>query len=304
MSWQNPYNATPAGALPPGYPTSSTTGMPPAGSYNQPYPAGAVPGAPGYPTSATLPPGYPTSSSALPAGYNMSGSGPYPAGALNMPPYNPAFTHPDSQAHSYPYPGAYPSMQSQTPYGPQDVVGYVFRLSDHEKSKHHFDVKYSPSIDKYVRMSDHNQEIAGWRSLVYAEQNIQQKVEHDHQMSYLARKENGVFGRIEWRFDSTEAGKRIKRLHVKFPWKLYEDGQVHAYIATERGENIPLKDSDRSQEISGVVGLQRFSIIAELSRGQGEHAWQHAQLFRQNLKPGFFSTDDAHYPFRFSVELD
>lgn len=99
-------------------------------------------------------------------------------------------------------------------------------------------------------------------------------------------------------------GLRVKRLHIQFPTKLYEDGHVHAYVASDRGDMLPIADSDRSQDIHGISGAQRFSIIAELSRGNGEHAWQHAQLFRQTLKPGFFSTDDSHYPFRVLVELE
>ena len=100
------------------------------------------------------------------------------------------------------------------------------------------------------------------------------------------------------------AERRISKLRIQFPVKLYEDGQVHAYVATDRGALAPLSDSDRSQEVDAARGCQRFSIIAELSRGKGDQAWQHAQLFRQQLNPGFFSTDDSHYPFRVLVEFE
>ncbi|OQV25366.1 putative Peptide-N(4)-(N-acetyl-beta-glucosaminyl)asparagine amidase [Hypsibius exemplaris] len=280
----------PPGSLPPGYPqqqrpntgrSSPTTeapqnAYPVGGGYFQPQQHQGVNNS-SYPVQQQQYPGYP---SALPSG------GMYPS----VPPATGGYSV--GQA-----PGGYS-------YSPQDLVGYVFTPMEHEKLKHRIEVKFSPAMDKYVRTSEHNQEIAGWRSLAYAEQNIQRKVEQDWKMSYLTRQESSVAGRIEWRFDVSETGRRISKLRVQFPVKLYEDGNVNAYVATDRGTLQPIVDSAHSQEIDAARGCQRFSIIAELSRGKGEHAWQHAQLFRQQLNPGFFSTDDAHYPFRVLVEFD
>lgn len=146
--------------------------------------------------------------------------------------------------------------------------------------------------------------VSGWRTLVYAEQNIQRKVEEDWKKAYLARQPGSTASRIEWRFDLSRMNHRVKHLKVSFPVQLYEDGSVYAYVAADNGAMIPLSDSAGKQEVEGVRGCQRFSIIAELTRGKGEHSWQHAQLFRQDIKPGFFSTDDAHYPFRVSVDME
>jgi PNGase C-terminal domain, mannose-binding module PAW len=54
--------------------------------------------------------------------------------------------------------------------------------------------------------------VSGWRRLVYAEQNMQCKVEKDWKMAYLARLENSVAARIEWRFDLTSTGQLTAEL--------------------------------------------------------------------------------------------
>lgn len=44
-------------------------------------------------------------------------------------------------------------------------------------------------------------------------------------------------------------------------------------------------------------GSRSFTLTAELSGGNGDNAWQHAQLFRQEM------SDTNSYPLKISVKL-
>lgn len=49
------------------------------------------------------------------------------------------------------------------------------------------------------------------------------------------------------------------------------------------------------QGIENVQGLDSFTICVQLTGGNGDHAWQHTQLFRQSI-----STTDE-FPFELQI---
>ena len=162
-----PFPGYPAGSIPPGYPNPTISGRrsPTTDTTTYVYPAGAL----NHPTPSAPPAGYPSM-----AGQYISQQAPaYPSGNHTPYPAQPGYPTP------YPQQGMYPAVPPATggysvgqapggySYSPQDVVGYVFTPTEHEKSKRRIELKFSPAMDKYIRTSEHGQEIIGKFSIFF-----------------------------------------------------------------------------------------------------------------------------------------
>ena len=97
-------------------------------------------------------------------------------------------------------------------------------------------------------------------------------------------------------------GLRVKRFSLKFPFETFEDGHVRAYLKTDSDE-VPIFSSLIATNVPQVRGWDKFALVAELSCQREVCAFQHAQLFRQQLKSSFFDKQEEKYQFRVEVEL-
>ena len=96
----------------------------------------------------------------------------------------------------------------------------------------------------------------------------------------------------------------MKRCSLKFPFETFEDGHVRACLkATDADEAIPIFSSLVPANVPQIRGWDKFSLIAELACQREVCAFQHSQLFRQQLKSSFFDKQEGKYPFQMSLEL-
>lgn len=99
-------------------------------------------------------------------------------------------------------------------------------------------------------------------------------------------------------------GLRLTNLRIQFPFTLFLDGVVSAYIKLSKADHIPL--TGLSQDITELGDVTSFSIIAELTGGHGgdRGGWQCTQLFRQDLNLSLYTSDATLFPFQVSVDLE
>lgn len=128
---------------------------------------------------------------------------------------------------------------------------------------------------------------SGWLEGMNAtEGRIIRKVEYDWKMVYLARSPEEEHGLIKWTFEVTNPELCLETLSL-----IAESEEFHGASVSWKIEVVfndekivtPILDCSNfsTKELKEAVKL---NIVATLSGGVGQSAWQHAQLFRQSLK--------------------
>ncbi|KAK8385575.1 hypothetical protein O3P69_016384 [Scylla paramamosain] len=162
------------------------------------------------------------------------------------------------------------------------VSGYTFHINSSEEMKKEFVVKYSPAQDQYIRLNAEEAIPKGWQSGVNAAKNISRKREADWKMVYLCRTEGSPEGEVSWVFDWSHTNLKVTSALVVFQHTTYEDGCVDWQLCT--GDVCVSGPKEGVLELTKDVlerGAKKLELSAVLTKGQGDVAWQHAQLFRQ-----------------------
>ncbi|KAK7898380.1 hypothetical protein WMY93_019233 [Mugilogobius chulae] len=176
-------------------------------------------------------------------------------------------------------------------------AGFVFTPTDKERSDKLLHIRYNVSTDQYCRVSNDSEVIAGWEQCVWERETVFRKEEKDWQMVYLARTEGSSVGKVSWRFDFSSVGMKVKSATVMTTSQTFQSGTVCWKV--QSGETSTEFTGDGNiQSLSSLSGSSDFIIVAELGGGDGDVAWQHAQLFRQNVN----QKDEPS--FQIQIELD
>ena len=69
----------------------------------------------------------------------------------------------------------------------KDFTGFTISPTEYEKRNQVIEIDYDVNGDKYVRKSNGNQIIPGWKSMAFQKKNVFRKEEFDHRMRYLSR---------------------------------------------------------------------------------------------------------------------
>uniref|UniRef100_A0A668A2K2 Peptide-N(4)-(N-acetyl-beta-glucosaminyl)asparagine amidase n=1 Tax=Myripristis murdjan TaxID=586833 RepID=A0A668A2K2_9TELE len=178
-----------------------------------------------------------------------------------------------------------------------DVAGYVFIPNEREKSEKLVHVQYSANKDQYCRVSNRQEVIQGWDQCVWKKDSVFRKVEHDWQMVYIARTEGSSLGRISWKFDFAPVGLKMKAVSIMAQSQTFHSGKVCWCLRLDQ-KTTEFSGDGKMQSFPSLSGSSEFVIEAELSSGDGESSWQHAQLFRQSLK----ETEESS--FEIVIELE
>lgn len=115
---------------------------------------------------------------------------------------------------------------------------------------------------------------------------IFRKVENDWKMVYLARSPQAKCGRVKWTFEIASSESCLEAFTLKAKSEMFQGARVSWEIEAIFDDGratviaIPNCGSFYTEEVRGAV---RLNVIVTLSGGQGQEAWQHAQLFRQSL---------------------
>lgn len=157
-----------------------------------------------------------------------------------------------------------------------------------------FHLLYSIVQDRYkVTNNDSKvvEQISGWQNGIYESQGgIFRKVEHDWKMVYLVRSPGTSRGKIQWNFVVSNPNLCIKTISLKVAVRTFFEAnmswEVEAFfdkVDQNKSTVFPIDDCTNyyTEELKGSIKL---ILTATVSGGQGDCAWQHAQLFRQSLK--------------------
>nr|CAG4651832.1 EOG090X06HD [Triops cancriformis] len=171
--------------------------------------------------------------------------------------------------------------------GSAEVAAYTWRPTPEEMQRGFLHISYSSAMDYYIRHADGSRVIK-WQKGVYKYECIDRKVEYDWKMAYLARTEGAAMGSITWRVDVAECGKTIGQVRLVYPYTLYDNASIQWRLcADEKCEILP---SGQTQFIcDSLRGTKNLTVTAVLNGGQGNIAWQHAQIARQNLQDPLYT---------------
>jgi len=102
---------------------------------------------------------------------------------------------------------------------------------------------------------------------------------------YLARLPGSPSGLVAWQMDFTECDLVIDTITIathsvstksgRVEWKLEGDDEIV--------QNLALRDGKEPLITSFLTGSKSFKLTASLTGGNGDVAWQHAQLFSQPI---------------------
>lgn len=164
---------------------------------------------------------------------------------------------------------------------------YIFQLNEDEKKSKSFNLRYSCSKNLFQRVV--NSEVIetsnDFTSWCYNFENIFRKVEYDHGMVYLARTEDSTQGNFQLKFDFGDM--KIQSIDLNLDMTTFHSGKTEMKILDEFDKSIGKEE---------LKGRSKFSIKVNVSGGDGDSAWQHAQIFRQQSKSNDF-------PFKLSVNF-
>ncbi|XP_050400268.1 peptide-N(4)-(N-acetyl-beta-glucosaminyl)asparagine amidase [Patella vulgata] len=174
---------------------------------------------------------------------------------------------------------------------------FIFTLSEREKQLKKVHVKYNCPKNHYVRISNNNEEKKDWSSLCFQSTSLARKEEKEWKMVYIARAEGSENASVSWKFDFSESTLKIDKVIIKAESCVYENGVITWKICGD-DQCIMLNGKDLNLPTPvDVKGSSSLTITGSLTKGIGNVAWQHTQLFRQS------STDFNNFPFEIEIYL-
>ncbi|KAK2864603.1 hypothetical protein Q7C36_003757 [Tachysurus vachellii] len=164
-----------------------------------------------------------------------------------------------------------------------ETTEFVFIPTESEKKAKTFQLQYNVAKDCYCRVHNNQEKILGWKNGVWKNESVFRKEEHDWEMVYLARTEGASSGSLCWRIVCAPVGMTIKSVSVRAVSQTFNSGAVRWRLRSS-DSSIEFPGDGEMHSPTGLTGSAEVVVEAELSGGDGEAAWQHAQLFRQSLK--------------------
>ncbi|XP_046997587.1 peptide-N(4)-(N-acetyl-beta-glucosaminyl)asparagine amidase isoform X1 [Schistocerca americana] len=177
-----------------------------------------------------------------------------------------------------------------------EKVTYVWTPNAAEISAQRFQLSYSCEKDKYFRSTNTEEAcISGWQNGVFEFDSVFRKEEKDWKMFYLSRTEGSPKGTITWKFDFSSSGLVIETVNLVFVRSMFENGVIKLLMIGDTN-NMEVPSSETAVSTKVLDGSKCLTLSAELSRGRGTTAWQHAQLFREPV-------GSTTYPFNVVIKL-
>ncbi|XP_037088198.1 peptide-N(4)-(N-acetyl-beta-glucosaminyl)asparagine amidase-like, partial [Pollicipes pollicipes] len=159
------------------------------------------------------------------------------------------------------------------------VAGFVFRPTEEERRARQINWSYSVTNDQYRRGTT---VAAGWASCVHRAEDVQRKVERDWRMAYLCRTEGAARADVTWRLELAEARLRVERVRVRCAASQFQSGRAR-WTLSGGGRCVALAGDGAAATLTELAGCAELTLAARLDGGDGENAFQHAQLLRSSL---------------------
>lgn len=184
---------------------------------------------------------------------------------------------------------------------------FIFTPTEEELRAKRFVLSYCCASDKYFRGSDAEPTLEGWKSGASAIKSMFRKTEHDwtRVMSYLLQKgieEDDLVslqkgnaylarfqccpsGLVSWQVDFTSSDVVIDSVTIKALATTTQTGQVEWTLQgdDQTTEKLDFVDAQESVTTTVIRGSKTAKLTAILSGGNGDAAWQQAQLFSQPI---------------------
>ncbi|XP_075215729.1 N-glycanase Pngl isoform X2 [Lycorma delicatula] len=172
---------------------------------------------------------------------------------------------------------------------------YVWKPSPEEISTKQMVIKYCPCKDQYVNGKGAKL-LSNWEKGVFKVKNVFRKEELDWKNVYLCRTEGSTTGTIIWKFDLGSSGMVVDRICINFSITTFKTGSIKLILCGEN--NCVTVDGGEGFRTDALRGETVITLKAELNGGEGDVAWQHAQLFRKSIE-----SVGEPYPFVFIITL-
>ncbi|XP_021941352.1 peptide-N(4)-(N-acetyl-beta-glucosaminyl)asparagine amidase isoform X2 [Zootermopsis nevadensis] len=184
--------------------------------------------------------------------------------------------------------------RGETDVAPKCINPFVWKPTQSELKAGQMHIQYSTSRNKYVR-SVGMEELEGWENGTFHVKYVFRKEEKDWKMTYLSRTKDSDEGIVTWKFDLTDSGVVVDSVRIQCSTWLRDTGRVLLKMcALEMCTLVP--GDSKVFETTDFQGCSQLEFTAQLRGGTGECAWQHAQLFRQNI-------NDKDYPLDVIIRL-
>lgn len=164
---------------------------------------------------------------------------------------------------------------------------YIWDISKYGQT---FELRYNIVKDLYYVIHNNDtilEQKSGWLEGMNAvEGGIFRKVENDWKMVYLVRSPQAECGCVKWTFEIANSESCLETFTLKAKSEVFQGAKVAWKIEAIFDDDetvvivVPNCSSFHTEEVRKAV---RLNVIVTLSGGQGQQAWQHAQLFRQSL---------------------
>ncbi|XP_022704570.1 peptide-N(4)-(N-acetyl-beta-glucosaminyl)asparagine amidase-like [Varroa jacobsoni] len=144
------------------------------------------------------------------------------------------------------------------------------------------EITYSSASDIYVIEEDGDvvEKTYGWASMMQSHLDIIRKEELDWKMAYLARRPGSSLGVMQYKIELSRACRVVE---VTFIRETFENGEVAVNLSTGEDNSLCIRGNDPVTFSLPPDSGYNLVLTCELSGGQGDNAWQHAQAFRQAL---------------------
>ncbi|CAD5206345.1 unnamed protein product [Bursaphelenchus okinawaensis] len=163
-------------------------------------------------------------------------------------------------------------METNEPHRPVEI-----NLSDAEKEAKKFVLEYDVVNDVYHRPKNNEEETTGFFSYLNQGEHIQRKTESDWKMVYICRKEGTKSADLSWRINFGDAVPKKLSLNLG-PISLFQNGKANATLCG--GNLCQMIDDDGILETDDLEGADHVELSVNLRGGEGDQAFQHAQVFR------------------------
>ncbi|KOC65312.1 Peptide-N(4)-(N-acetyl-beta-glucosaminyl)asparagine amidase [Habropoda laboriosa] len=165
---------------------------------------------------------------------------------------------------------------------------------DISKYRDAFHLHYSIVNDAYT-VTDNDDKVlmylSGWQNGVNeAQGGMFRKNEYDWMVVYLARSPGSNSGKVKWHFVVSNSNLCVKTFDLRATVKVFQNANVSWEVEgffdnANQNKSVVLTINDCSNyHTDQLKGSLKLILTASVSGGEGDCAWQHAQLFRQSLE--------------------
>ncbi|KZC08058.1 Peptide-N(4)-(N-acetyl-beta-glucosaminyl)asparagine amidase [Dufourea novaeangliae] len=149
---------------------------------------------------------------------------------------------------------------------------------DISKNGETFHLNYSVVKDTYQVLNGEGrilEQMSGWQSGVNeVEGGIFRKTENDWKMVYLVRSPEATCGQVKWNFVVSNPNLCVSKFYLQTVIKVFHEANV----------TWQLKAFFDNTDENLLEGAVKIILSVKFSGGQGDCAWQHAQIFRESLE--------------------